>query len=364
MSTEATVAANESADLDAANAAASAGGSNDVSGSSPGEGAAGEPATPEAPKSPLEAVKAALEKTAEEANPQRNAADADAKGTRAAGQEIEKPDGESDEDPSTWKNLPFNSHPRFRQLLKINKEQTERASGFEDKANRLDSLAQHVNEMGLSAPEYDTALNLAAHAKRAYDTNDAVAAAKLIPHFQTMIERLSHVAGVSFPEDIRGRVDDGSLSEDDARELAQSRLQQQTTQRTLNAEREAALQREDARHRDEVAQVTGSIEKAAAAWETQWAGSDPDYKIMKLPVQYRIVHEIEELAKAGNGPRTAAEVVTIANRVRADLKREMGRDVQGTRTTTRVTAGGSPNGSSRPVPKTPLDVVRLALSGG
>lgn len=303
----------------------------------------------EAPKTPLEAVKAALEKNeaapAEpEKKPEPKASDSP---TDEPGKDKDTKDGANADD-----KLPFHTHPRFKQLLKERNEATE-------KAKRLDTLLDQVAQLDLDAAEYDTALNLAAMAKRASSTNDPRLARELIPHVSGIVAQLQQIAGETLPDDLQEMVDIGAVSLEQARETASlrrenDRLKRETEASRANAERAV---RQTAAERQ--SQLISEVEKTLSDWEKRWASSDPDYGVMQPLVEAQIVKSMQEKG----APKSRDEAVALAEDAKKTITKLLaGRITQG-KTTVKGPSGGNPNGSTRPVPQSPREVTRLALGG-
>lgn len=333
----------------------------DVSaGSSPAGSDAPAPQGDDKAQTPLEAVKAALAETAEQRQqpPMRQAPQADAGEAGDGKAPTDAKDGEPGD-----ADLPFGQHPRFRQVLQQRREAIARADALADKAGRLDQLADSVVQLGLSAPEYDVALNLAAAAKRAVESNDAQAASKLLEHFESMTQRLQFVAGKALPPDVQDRVDSGAMSEEEAHEFVRLRMDNDAMRRVMENERQASIHVHDQRVAQQAQAQAEQLEKALVKWETDWMGSDPDYKLLSLAVQGQIIDQLNRARAEGKQFQSAADIVTLAQRARDDVRKQFGARLGTTRSTSRPPTGGSPNANLRAKPTTPRDVVRLALQG-
>lgn len=332
-----------------------------------GQGEASEPGSPPAgektdvPKSPLEAVREALAETSQQPDdskkqaPDAKAADSPPEQEKDGKDAVPKGEGEDAD-----KDLPFNQHPRFRQLVKERKEALQQVEQFSDKAGRLDELVDQVVKLDLVPQEYDTALNLASMAKRAAATNDANSAKQLIPHFRGIVQQLSQIAGEALPSDLQDLVDSADMSTEQAMEVSRLRRENEALQRNVRGA-DAFRQREaqDRAHAEREHVVT-SVKTTLDSWESQWAGSDPDFETLRPYVRDRIVAVIG----LKGPPKNADEALKIANDAKIAVVSEL-KGIKGAgRTSIRGPSGGTPNGSSRPVPKSSLDVVRLALSGG
>jgi hypothetical protein len=104
--------------------------------------------------------------------------------------------------------LPFNEHPRFKEVIEQKNHYKEMAQPFEQ-----------AKELGLNGDDIQQAIAL----MQALKSDPEKATELLNPH----LENLQRVNGLVFDEDIQSKVDQGLMDESSAKELQKFRVQGQ-----------------------------------------------------------------------------------------------------------------------------------------
>jgi hypothetical protein len=147
--------------------------------------------------------------------------------------------------------------------------------------------------------------------------------------------------GQSIPQDLRGRVDTGELTEDAARELTQLR----------HGQAAATQQAERARQQAEqvvTAQTRASIQQAVTGWHAQTRQNDPDFDLKSDTMQL-VAKDI--VAQRGH-PKTPAQAVEFANLAYAEASKIL-RKVQPQKSATRPTPNATVSSNRAPVRAAP-----------
>lgn len=253
----------------------------------------------------------------------------------------EKTDGEQPED---FSKLPFNKHPRFRDLVKEKNQYKAQVAEYESDAKQFRDIQAFMQKHSLSAEDVANSLQMLAKMRsgspaEAYDL------------LQGRMEEIAIAAGKKLPADLEEKVDQGYIDRETASELHQARV---------NAERQAQVassQLEQRTQQEAQAQVV-AMANAVSAWEVSTKATDPDYDLKADLVKDRVRAHI-----AANGmPKTADEAIKVSKDAYDSVTQALLR-VRGERQPMRSAVGGKTNGSAAPEPKSLLDVVRRASSG-
>lgn len=156
--------------------------------------------------------------------------------------------------------------------------------------------------------------------------------------------------GLDVAPDLRGRVDDGSMTEDAARELTKARLD------AVRARAEADTSTAQVQQRD-TSQLQTQLRTAVDSWEASVKGRDPDYAL-KEPLIRRTTQGL--LAELGV-PRTQQDAVALAQRAYDEVTAQFARARPAPQPTRqRPAAVSTPSLGANPEPRSLLDVVRQA----
>ncbi|RUP22309.1 hypothetical protein [Methylobacterium sp.] len=251
-------------------------------------------------------------------------------------------------DNENYSDVPFNKHPRFRQLL------SERNANKSD-AERYRQVDTFIRDNGMTAQEAADLLTVGAMAK----TNPAKAWELARP----WVENLLKACGEVLSPELQQAVQEGRMTQEAAYEVSRSRA----SVAAMEASRTFEGQRREQQERDEHSR---SLTNAAVDWETQRRERDPNYDA-KLELIHR---EIAWRHHNGDIPKSAAEVKAqlddaykvVNASFRAPPSGGQGGGGGGPAPTPRkptkpVTGGSVAGGNAKPAPRSMLEVVQQAV---
>jgi hypothetical protein len=164
--------------------------------------------------------------------------------------------------------------------------------------------------------------------------------------------------GMDVAPDLRGRVDDGSMTEDAARELTRTRLD------ALRARAEADGRGQELQTRDQQAQQQAHVAQVRTAvdnWEQSIKTRDPDYTSKEHLIQLAS----QGLLARHGPPKTAEDAVQLAQRAYDDVTASFQRARPAPQATRpQPAAVSTPSLGANREPRTLLEAVRQAASGG
>jgi hypothetical protein len=257
-------------------------------------------------------------------------------GEDAGDASTKEPDNES------FSDVPFHKHPRFQELLRQKKE-------FQQDAIRYRNVERFLADNGLASDEAHTALSIAALAK--------VDPAKAWVEIRPWLQNLLVAAGEVLPEDLRGKVQAGEMSQDAALEVSRARARSASDE----ARRGFDAQRAD---RDRAAEAGRAIVEEVGSWEADRRRRDPNFEA-KLPDLER---EIAWIKSKEGLPKSRAEVraqldkayKAVNERVRAAAPNPAAPPAK--RPALRPITGGQAQGQQLSEVKSTMDVVQRVLA--
>lgn len=261
-----------------------------------------------------------------------SSASEDGKGETEKGAEPkqEKPkDGEEDLPP-------FHDHPRWKELQAKNAELSRDADQF----RKVDAF---MVKNDLNAVEVADGLKVMALMKK-----DPVRAREQL---QQYIDDIDFVLGKKLPDDLQEKVDNGSMTEDAARELSITRQQKQAAESDLTTER---TNRTTEAHESLKRNIASEMTK----WESDKLKSDPDYSV-KQPLVLDRVQAI--IFNRKRGLSSVEDARAVGEQALKDVNEKL-KNMLPKRTQIR----NPPAGNNRPVstePKTLKDAIRAAVGG-
>lgn len=214
----------------------------------------------------------------------------DASASPAEGSEATvEAEGAADEKAEDFSDVPFNQHPRWKQILtQRNSARAERDS-FKQDAERYQNVQTYIDSQGLTADEAADMLLIAGLMK----TNPVEAWKRARP----VIQNLLVAAGEVLPGDIKQMVDEGKMSREAALEVSRSRAAVQSVQARSTFDTERAQQQ---RQREALA----AFQNAAEDWQADRKLKDPNFAAKIEPLHKEILY----LQHSEGKPKTPAEV--------------------------------------------------------
>lgn len=224
---------------------------------------------------------------------------------KAAGEEGAKdPNAEQEAEkpltPEEEAKLPFHKHPRWRQMKNENAEMREKLAAAEPDAQAFQQFVGKVTDAKLSGGDLDQLLNVGKTLK--HDPNAAY------DYLVKYVSDLGLQLGRTLPPDLKKRVDEGYLTEEDAQRLAKAEADKNLT----TAQREEDERNEQAKN---AATQKNALMTELSNWEFDWKSKDADYEVLQPEVQDRFVVLARE-----QKPKTTKEIRAIADQALKDVR--------------------------------------------
>ncbi|WP_068314953.1 hypothetical protein [Polycladidibacter hongkongensis] len=209
---------------------------------------------------------------------QADASPAEAK-TESVDAETEEPEDVS-ADPADWESEPFHKHPRFKKLIgnlqelrRYREETSHKVSGFE-------KLTGYMEENGLSESDVASGIEIMALMKL-----DPVEAWERL---RPTLTSLATAAGEVLPEDLKGQVRSGAMSNEVAFQISRSRARE-------NAMKVRSRHSQHIQQNRVAEEAKRKVVSAAGHWEEKWLRSDPDaeHKRQMLHGEVLLLHKEE-----------------------------------------------------------------------
>jgi len=249
-----------------------------------------------------------------------------------------------------WSDVPFNKHPRFRKLVAEKNEQKNLAEQFRKDSEQYQKIVDYIGKNNLSANDAAEGFRIMSLIR-----NNPSEAHEIL---QSHLNNVSELTGKKLPDDIQGKLDDGYLDEDAAKELSQARANLLREQQLRQQERENAEQATQASMKQKADQQLNYLRKVVTDWEETTRNSDPDFSLKKEEINDRVAALVNERGR----PVTSEEVLGIANDAYKTVnERYKARAPQ--RQNLRTSTGGKLSGTPSPAPSSLKDVIKQTLSG-
>lgn len=230
--------------------------------------------------------------------------------------------------------VPFHNHPRWKEMV------AEREA-LKPKAEQYEKITTFMKSNSLSEQEMVEGFNIMALMK-----NNPVEAYKAL---RAHVDKLAPYTGEVLPEDLKKRVDEGFDSEESAKELARLRAEREFS---ATRQREAEARKEQER----LAEAERTMISAVDTWERAEEAKDPDWS-----KKYNLVSDRVKVLLATERPADPSAAIKLAQRALADVNASLS-SVAGRNTPLRAPTSSMSSASTRPAPRSLLDVVRLGLN--
>jgi hypothetical protein len=201
-----------------------------------------------------------------------------------------------------------------------------------------------MTAQSLSVDEFNTLLQVGALMKN----DPAKALQAMAPYYNQLLE----VTGSVLPVDIQKAVDEGTISENYAAELARSRAQSALSQQRVT-------QIENRSNEAETSHRLNDLSSTASTWERQWSSSDPDYaKKAELVKQ-----GLELRWRRGDVPRSDAEMREQCEAERKAVEKQLRNLLPKKLPATSGPQSGAAGTHSATPPKTLMEAMTRAVGG-
>ena len=296
--------------------------------SQPSSGA-GDPDANKKPTSLLDAVKRAVQKSAD--------ADSSTVETNGASAKDANPPAPGLDDPAKDKEraeadqkLPFHNHPRWKEVV------SER-DAYRSEAGEYRKITNFMSSNGLTNDEVVEGFQIMALMK----TNPAEAHKKISEYKA----RLDEFVGEKLPEDISRKVEEGYIDVETARQLA-----------ALQAEKQLHVQRQQYAAEQQAISAQSDMYGAVVNWEQQQKIKDPDWS-----AKQDLVIDQVKLMIANEKPSTTKEALALVERAHSVIKERLSRFTPQRRPLNTVSSSTS-SANAAAVPKSMKEAVLIGLS--
>lgn len=197
------------------------------------------------------------------------------------------------------KDVPFHDHPRWKEVLKQRNEADAKIKELEPGAKTAAQLSEYCASNNISNEDFTAALELMALSRKNPQ--------EFRNRLETLVETIDITAGTKLPGDLQKKVDDGIMTAEDAKELAQWRVQnRQLKSQSQTAEERAAQQ------------LDTSIRDGLTRWEASQKKTDTGY-------DNRREFMVERMHKlcAANPPRSLADAIVLAEQANKEVKQRL-----------------------------------------
>ena len=253
------------------------------------------------------------------------------------GETLEAVSDEDTEADESFEDVPFNKHPRFKQLIE---ERNEYKYGHQ----QFEQISNYLRENSLSAEEAADGFRIMALMKS--KPEEAVIA------LQPYLQQLALATGQTLPDDIRSKVDDGYMDEETGRELAQVRAEKA---------RQEAINDRLVSERDQAQGVNqlNILADAVTNWEERTRSSDPDYDLKADEIDDRVRVLVSERGR----PQTVDSAIELAKEAYAEVN-ERQKARFGNKRPMKTASGGKLGGTPVPEASSLMEAVQNALRTG
>lgn len=300
------------------------------------------------PKSMLDAVKTALEPAKVDATPASQAGSSPAKVEGEDGKEGSKDELSDDPTDEELAQLNQRTQGRIKKLLSQRNDANARIEALTPDAETGRMITEYVQKANLSAQEVNDGFEI----MRLMKVDPFGALEKLAPFWTA----LQSITGQVLPPDLKLAVDEGRVTEEMAREIAQNRAKATVSTQTLKQTQQQTEQEKQQRaHEAHVSKVS----RAASDFEKNWERTDPDYKL-----KTGRVHEKMELVLRRDGFfKTEADGVAAIKKAITEVEAELATLRPAPKAMNPIQGGGS-SSQSKPAPKNMAELVdRVAAQG-
>lgn len=251
-------------------------------------------------------------------------------------------EGAKADDADDFSDVPFNQHPRWKQILTQRNEARSKAETFKQDAEQYQKVQTFIDDHGLTANEAADFLVVAALAK--LDPPAAWEAAK--PFFQKLVV----AAGVVLPPDIKQMVDAGQMSREAAAEVSKARAQVASVQAKQQWETQRTTQRQTVSTRE-------AFTQAGEKWVADRRSKDPNFG----KKEQLVAEKVTWLQRSEGYPKTPEEWTTQLAKAYKLANASLTPTVlpaPSPRTQPRPVTNGTVAADARPKPNSLIDIVR------
>jgi DNA-nicking Smr family endonuclease len=258
-----------------------------------------------------------------------------------------KPGSEPDDE--KFSDVPFNNHPRFRQLV-------AQRNQFRESAKEYEKVQTFLNAHGVNPQEAATMLQIGAFSK----TNPAEAWKLLRPLAKQILE----AAGEVLPQDLQSQVRAGKVTREAAMEISRLRAQNASSQKAQQFQAQYAEKEQAQRAQKAVLDTVSAVERELAAKDPDFAAKAEEIQKEILWLQRKHVADKRGAITPDVARNMVQEAHGAVSRRMAPAPQQRGRDQTGRFAPANMHAGRVAGGNPTAKPSSMLDVVRGLRSAG
>jgi hypothetical protein len=309
----------------------------------------------EPPKTALEAAQRVMAKEGSQPSDAKPQQSGDAqKPTPAEAAKSPEDKGAAAEDDDS--KLPFKDHPRWKKMssehrmLKVAKEKNEEAiKSLEPKAKAVDDLTGYLRDNNLEREDFQNGLTIMAAIK----SDPAKAYGLLRP----IMDRLELATGARLPDDLKAKVEAGTVDAETAAELARTRAAEARARTQAESIQQRTTHDTQERERQELEGQIKVVTDTMNAWDAEWMKRDPDAAKLRP-----FVEDLLMLEGSAKPPRNAEEARALCERAVTKARERLGAFVPAPKPKEgRLPDGGLPV-ETAVVPKSSLEAAQAALA--
>jgi hypothetical protein len=239
---------------------------------------------------------------------------------------------------------------KYRDTKTENQDLKKKLESTEVDATHYRQLTEFLTVNNINQDEANTLMTIGAMMK-----NDPQRALQMI---QPYVRDLMQVTGNVLPPDLHEQVQQGYMTEAAALELSRQRALNQQYQ--LQQQHQSQRQQQEDVNRQQ--RLGSDIQTALAGLESKWRTSDPDYKMKAARVLERVELMWFKAKQTNQLPKSVDEAVQMAERVKKEVDQEI-KNFTPQRKTVNPPIDGGTNASTRPAPRSTLDVINQTVGG-
>ena len=257
--------------------------------------------------------------------------------------EVDTPTEEASEEKpdEDFKDVPFNKHPRFRQLVAEKNELKNLNSTLQNDSVQYKKITDFMDRNKLTPEEAVNGFRLMAALK-----NNPEDAYDALSHY---MEEVSHQTGRKLPEDLQAKVDDGFIDEEAAKELSQTRA-------SLEREKQLRKQEFTSAQQAQSTQRSQHLENVLKSWGTNIVAKDPDFSLKQEEFNDRVVALVNERGR----PQTQEQMINLVDEAYETINERFKSRLPSKKPISTAT-GGKLSGGPRSEPKSLHDAISIAL---
>ncbi len=303
-----------------------------------------------APKAAKETLVDRIKKAADDVSQEKSpVSDGKTEGSEAEA----KPEGEATEEEKPFTkddlgNLHSKTRKRVGKLLETVENLSKENDSLRPAAVQYQGVVKFLKDNDLTMDDANTAFEVLRAIR--HDPNRALE--MLAPIW----EQLQQATGAVLPSDLATKVQQGYLTEADAKEMA--RLRAVSVQNELKA-RDSETKQEQ-RQVEEMAANVKSIQQTITSWESKWASSDPDYQKKRNDVKDMLELALSRAQREGKLPKTPNDALALAEDCRRKVEARFNQFKPQKPEIRHVT--GSSAVATKPQPKTSAEAILQAVN--